>query len=91
MEPSGYIEELKKRAKKSRVYAKHQLVGLELAVLLADQEHKTLYIKLAKHLNHERLFRLAKEISKKKDVKNKGAYFMTLLTANERKNLSRNG
>ena len=74
-----YIEKLKKRSRESRVYRKHQLIGLEIAELLRDPEHKSLYIKLAKEQNAQKLLGLAKEISQKKSVKNKGAYFMTVV------------
>ena len=33
-----YLETLKKRAKESKVYSFHQLVGLELAKILGDDE-----------------------------------------------------
>ena len=72
----NYVEELKNRARQSRVYRKYQLVGLEAAKMLEDKEHTSLYIKLAKQGNAEQLLGLAKEISRNKKVKNKGAYFM---------------
>jgi hypothetical protein len=72
----NYLKELKKRAKKSRVYKKYQLDGLEIAQLLKDEKHKSLYIKLAKEMNGQKLRRLAKEIAEEKNIKNKGAYFM---------------
>ena len=75
----GYIEKLKKRALKSRVYRKYQLIGLEIARFLEDEKHKSLYIKLAKEGKPEKLLRIAKEIAERKNVKNKGAYFMKLL------------
>jgi hypothetical protein len=74
-----YLETLKQRAKKSRVYSFHQLVGLDLAKILEDDEHKSLYIKLAKTRSPARLLKLAKEVAERKNVKNKGAYFMRLL------------
>lgn len=74
----GYLEQLKKRSRESHVYRNYQLTGLEIAELLGDERHKALYIKLAKQNNPAELLALAKEISKKKDVKNKGAYFMTI-------------
>lgn len=75
----NYLKELKKRAGESKVYSKHQLVGLEIAEFLKDEKHKSLYIKLAKENNPERLLGIAKEISRNKNVKNKGAYFMTVV------------
>jgi len=71
-----YLKELKKRGGQSRVYRKYQLVGLEIAEFLKDEKHKSLYIKLAKENNPEKLLGIAKEISKNKNIKNKGAYFM---------------
>ena len=74
-----YIEKLKKRSRESRVYRKYQLIGLEIAELLEDPKHKSLYIKLAKENNPERLLGMAKEISQNKNIKNKGAYFMKII------------
>ncbi len=76
---ANYLDELKKRAKESHVYRKYQLVGLEIAELLHDRPHKALYIKLAKEQGGERLLALAKEVSERKGIKNKGAYFMKML------------
>jgi hypothetical protein len=75
-----YFDELVKRSKTSHVYRKHQLDGLEIADLLGDRAHKSLYIKLAKERNADELRALAREIADKKTVKNKGAYFMAVLT-----------
>ena len=74
-----YIEELGRRAKKSRVYKNYQLIGLEIAQMLRDEKHKSLYIKLAKNSNSEKLLIVAKEVAGKKNIKNKGAYFMACL------------
>ena len=74
-----YLEELGKRGKKSHAYTPHQLAGLEIADMLGDLAHKSLYIKLAKIHGKDRLFRIAKTILEKKDVRNPGAYFMTVL------------
>ncbi|MEK7546774.1 MAG: hypothetical protein AAB536_01185 [Patescibacteria group bacterium] len=76
-----YIKELRKRASQSKVYRKYQLVGLEISQLLEDEEHKSLYIKLAKQNDADRLLAIAKDISQKKNVKNKGAYFMKVCQA----------
>jgi hypothetical protein len=76
---SDYLKELKRRKTESRVYKKYQLFGLEMARILRDEKHKSLYIKLAKDNNAEKLLRLAKEIAEKDNVKNKGAYFMACL------------
>lgn len=75
----NYLEELKKRNKESHVYKKYQMIGLMLSEILRDEEHKALYIKLAKERDEEELMSLAKSIAEKKDVKNKGAYFMRVL------------
>ncbi len=74
-----YLNELKKRAKESRVYKKHQLFGLEIAQILEDEKHKSLYIKLSKSHNPDELMRLARGVAEKKNIKNKGAYFMSCL------------
>jgi len=79
----GYIEELSKRAKKSHVYQHHQAVGLEIANILDDQEHKALYIKLAKTKNSSKLLELAKSVAERPNIQNKGAYFMKLLYSND--------
>jgi hypothetical protein len=74
-----YMKELKRRGKESHVYRKYQLLGLEISQILRDEKHKSLYIKLAKEKNGDRLLRLAKDIAERKNVKNRGAYFMSLL------------
>lgn len=75
----NYLKKLKRRAKESKVYKKYQLIGLEIAELLNDEKHKSLYIKLAKYGKADGLFKLAGEIAEKENVKNKGAYFMACL------------
>jgi hypothetical protein len=74
-----YMDELKRRGKESHVYKKYQLIGLEISQILGDEKHKALYIKLAKEQDADTLMRLAKDIAERKNVNNKGAYFMTLL------------
>jgi len=74
-----YLKELKRRAKESHVYRKYQLIGLEISQILGDEKHKSLYIKLAKEGNADRLLRIAKEVADRKNVANKGAYFMSLI------------
>jgi hypothetical protein len=74
-----YLAELKRRGKESHVYKKYQLLGLEISQILADEKHKALYIKLAKEQDAETLRRLAKDVAERANVKNKGAYFMTML------------
>jgi len=77
---NDYLKELRRRAKESHVYKKYQLVGLEISQILGDEKHKSLYIKLSKERNTEKLRQLAKEVAERRGVKNKGAYFMYLLT-----------
>lgn len=74
-----YIAELKRRGKESRVYRDYQLVGLEIADMLSDRSHKALYIKLAKEGNVQRLLAAAKDVAERKDIKNRGAYFMKVI------------
>jgi hypothetical protein len=74
-----YFDELDKRAKKSRVSRPYQLIGLEIADILGDRKHKALYIKLAKERDPEKLLQLAKSVAERKNVSNKGAYFMKLI------------
>lgn len=75
LEP-GYFEEIRKRKKESKVYREFQLVGLEIADILGDRAHKSLYIRLAKAGNKSRLMAVAKDVSERRSIKNKGAYFM---------------
>ncbi|MCL5012133.1 MAG: hypothetical protein M1320_01790 [Patescibacteria group bacterium] len=74
-----YLDSLKDRASKSHVYRKYQLIGLSLAELLEDDAHKALYIKLAKTIHNDVLLEIAKDVSQRDNIKNKGAYFMRLL------------
>lgn len=75
-----YIKRLDERAGESRVYRSYQLVGLELADILRDSAHTSLYIKIAKdYPDYDRLLVLAKDIAGRHAVRNKGAYFMRLL------------
>ena len=76
----GYLDKIKTRRKDSRVSQPYQLIGLEISDILDDRKHKALYIKLAKEKNPIELLRLAKEVEDTKGVKNKGAYFMRILT-----------
>ena len=76
-----YIKEIKKRAVESKIYRKYQLLGLQIAKILGDESHKSLYIKLAKQGDGDRLLGQAKEIAEKRNVKNKGAYFMSVVYA----------
>jgi hypothetical protein len=74
-----YLESLRKRSENPRVHTDYQLLGLEIADILNDKAHKSLYIKLAKDYNPDMLLRLAKSVEERKNVKNKGAYFMKVL------------
>lgn len=85
LEKEKYFEEIKKRRKKSRVYKKFQMIGLEIAMLLEDEKHKSLYIKMAKEGEQEKLLLLAKDVAEKKRVKNKGAYFMKVALEKNKK------
>lgn len=76
----GYMDKIKERQKDTRVSKPYQLIGLEIADILDDRRHKALYIKWAKEKNAIELLRLAKEVDERKNVKNKGAYFMRLVT-----------
>ena len=71
-----YLKKLEERGRTSRVYKEYQLVGLMVAEVLGDEKHKSLYIKLAKKYDEQKLIILAKNISERKNIKNKGAYFM---------------
>ncbi len=75
----NYFEEIDDRAKKSKVYKSYQLIGLQIAELLGDNKYKALYIKLAKKYDNTHLLNLAKSVSENKNIKNKGAYFMSIL------------
>lgn len=74
-----YFKKLSERSGKSRAYNSYQLVGLEVAAMLEDLNHKSLYIKLAKEHGEDKVIRIAKSVAEKKDIKNKGAYFMKIL------------
>ena len=80
-----YIEKLKKRSKESRVYSSHQMTGLMIAEILNDDAHKSLYMKLAKNNNTDKLLKLAKSVAERKNIENKGAYFMRLWKSRKEK------
>ena len=82
----SYIDILRERQKTSRVYTPHQLTGLELAEILGDEEHKSLYMKLAKRHGSKKLIEIARDVADRKGVHNKGAYFMKLLKEKELQN-----
>ncbi len=78
LENNAYYLTLLKRRKKSKIFYKHQLIGLILANILNDKKHKSLYIKLAKEYNEQELLTTAKTIAENKKIKNKAAYFMKI-------------
>lgn len=73
------MKQLKERGKRSKVYSPHQFTGLQVAEILHDETHKSLYIKLAKKHGADILLGLARSVADRRNVKNKGAYFMKLL------------
>lgn len=79
IEPDTYIQKLKERKENKRISQDFQLAGLEIANLLSDLDHKSLYIKLAKQHGISTMMSIAKEVADRKNVKNPGAYFMRLL------------
>ncbi len=79
METGGYLKGLRDRHRARRVTREYQLTGLTLAELLGDEAHKALYIKLAKRFDGARLIAVAKDVAERKNIKNKGAYFMSII------------
>jgi len=78
-----YMEMLRQRGTDRRVTQKHQLAGLEISEMLGDKEHKSLYIKLAKEKGVSQMLSLAKDVANRKNIKNKGAYFMKIVFSKE--------
>ncbi len=78
IQSSEYLDSIKERRENKRVGHKHQLIGLEIADLLDDREHKALYIKLVKKYGEQKVVALAKDIAERKNIKNRGAYFMRM-------------
>lgn len=72
---ASYLEKMKGRAATSKVYSKHQDIGLAVAEILQDQKHKALYMKMAKE-DGDIVLAMAKSVAENDNVKNKGAYFM---------------
>jgi hypothetical protein len=75
---ADYLKLIEERAKQSHVYTKHQLIGLVLAEMLGDEDHKSFYMRLAKDYPENELFSLAGDVAENDQIKNKGAYFMTV-------------
>lgn len=79
-DPQEYLARLGARARESRVYRNFQLTGLEIADILGDRDHASLYIKLAKEGDVRELLRIAKTVAETKGVRNRGAYFMKIIS-----------
>ncbi|MFA4999451.1 MAG: hypothetical protein WC519_01860 [Parcubacteria group bacterium] len=75
---NAYLDKIRERAKKSRIHSRHQMIGLMVADALGDNNHKSLYIKMAREENGEKMLYMAKSIAENPRVKNKGAYFMRI-------------
>ena len=84
---SDYIKTLKERMKKSRVYTPFQSTALLLTEILNDKEHKALYMRVSKMYDNQQLIGLAKDLAERKNVDNRGAYFMRMLKNLERTDL----
>jgi len=80
-----YTEELSRRRKESRAYTSYQHVGLEIADILNDWSHRSLYIRLARDNDPNALIRLAKSVADRKGIDNPGAYFMKILAEEKKK------
>lgn len=81
----AYLDELARRQQDGHISKSYQLTGLEIANILEDWQHKSLYIKIAKEHGESKMLQLAKSVAEKRDVRNKGAYFMQILKQNLRK------
>lgn len=81
----AYLATVQERRKKSRVTREFQEIGLMVAEILCDGPHKALYIKLAKELGKEKILSLAKSVAERREVSNRGAYFMWMLAQERRK------
>lgn len=79
LNPKDYLAILAKRAQQKRIHHQFQLIGLEIAALLRDMEHKSLYIKYAKEYGASRMLALAKDVAERRDVENRAAYFMVVV------------
>lgn len=74
---AAYLEKMKGRKALSRVHSKHQDIGLAVAEILEDKKHVALYMKIAK-TEGDILLAMAKSVAENKNIKNRGAYFMSL-------------
>ncbi len=77
---SGYLKTLQERAAKRNITQEFQLIGLEIAVVLHDLEHKSIYIKYAKAYGSDKMLALAKDIASRRGVENPAGYFMTVVS-----------
>ncbi len=75
----AYLEELARRQQDGHISTSYQLTGLEIANILEDWKHKSLYIKIAKEHGESKMLQLAKSVAENKNISNKGAYFMKIL------------
>ncbi len=78
MDAQKYLASLRARKTESKAYQPHQHVGVEIAQILSDKKHVGLYIRLCTQYDPHSLLAIAKDIAEKKNVKNKGAYFMKI-------------
>lgn len=76
-----YLSRLHQRKKESHIHREFQSIGIEVAELLGDIAHKALYIKLAKMYGKDKILPLAKDVADRKNIRNKGAYFMKILAS----------
>lgn len=75
----SYLLTLRDRKKVSKIYQKHQLIGLEIATMLDDLGHRSFYMKLAREKNADAVLGLAKDVASRSQIRNKGAYFMKII------------
>jgi len=59
-----YVKSLKERGKKNKAYSAYQFTGVEIADILDDTEHKSLYIKLAKEHGCSKMLAMAKDVAR---------------------------
>ncbi|MFA5084448.1 MAG: hypothetical protein WC475_03685 [Candidatus Paceibacterota bacterium] len=71
-----YLNTIKERGNTGRVHKKFQFTGLTIAGILGDEKHKSLYIKMAQKYDEHKLITTAKSVAERKNIQNKGAYFM---------------
>ena len=74
-----YLKKIVSRKKQTHVFKDFQHTGLVISEMLEDKKNKSLYIKLAKTISKQILIPIAKDVSERKNVASKGAYFMKLI------------